>query len=148
MDNRPYISQDLRRLVKERADRLCEYCLIHESDTALGCAVDHVISLKHGGTTDADNLAYACVFCNRYKGSDIGSIIWETQEFTRLYHPRRDRWIAHFEITQAHIQFISPIGEVTARILGFNYQDRVLERQILIERNRYPHPSALKRIES
>jgi len=146
MDKRPYISQDLRRLVRARAECLCEYCLIHESDTALGCAVDHVISIKHGGATNADNLAYACVFCNRYKGSDIGSIIWETQEFNRFYNPRRDHWTAHFQIQQAIIQPISAIGEVTTRILGFNDQDRVLERQILIERVRYPHPSALPRI--
>lgn len=72
---RPYISQELRRLVTARAEHLCEYGLIHEQDTAFGCAVDHIISLKHGGTTDADNLAYACVFCNRFKGSDIGSIV-------------------------------------------------------------------------
>ena len=144
MDNRPYISQDLRRLVKERSNCLCEYCLIHESDTALGCAVDHIISIKHGGATDADNLAYACVFCNRYKGSDIGSIIWETQEFSRFYNPRRDAWKVHFQLQKAIIQPISNIGEVTARILGFNDPDRVLERQFLISRSRYPHPSSFR----
>ena len=42
---RPYIDRQLRRLVATRADHLCEYCLIHEQDTALGCAVDHIISL-------------------------------------------------------------------------------------------------------
>lgn len=146
MNNRPYISQDLRRLVRKRSSFLCEYCLIHESDTALGCAVDHIISIKHGGPTDADNLAYACIFCNRYKGSDIGSIIWATQEFTRFYNPRRDSWAAHFQLKKAIIQPISNIGKVTARILGFNDQDRVLERQILIERSRYPHPSALRKM--
>jgi HNH endonuclease len=148
MDNRPYISQDLRRLVKERADCLCEYCLIHESDTALGCAVDHVISIKHGGATDADNLAYACVFCNRYKGSDIGSIIWATREFTRFHNPRCDRWATHFQLQHATIQPLSNIGEATARILGFNDQSRVLERLFLIERSQYPHPSAVKRIQT
>ena len=29
---RPYILPDLRRLVAQRADGLCEYCLISESD--------------------------------------------------------------------------------------------------------------------
>ena len=94
---RPYINQELRRLVADRADRLCEYCLMHEQDTVFGCAIDHVISLKHGGSTDASNLAYACVFCNRYKGSDIGSIFWQTREFSRFYNPRSDRWSEHFE---------------------------------------------------
>jgi hypothetical protein len=143
---RPYISQDLRRLVIARSDRLCEYCLIHSDDTVLGCAVDHIISLKHGGANDADNLAHACVFCNRYKGSDIGSIIWQTQEFIRFYNPRRDCWGEHFQLQVSTIDPKSSIGEVTARILGFNDRDRLLERKVLIDRGCYPHPSALLRM--
>ena len=69
-----YIRDDLRRLVAARADRLCEYCLIHEDDAYFGCEVDHIISVKHGGPTVAENLAYACAFCNRQKGSDFVSI--------------------------------------------------------------------------
>lgn len=30
---RPYLSEELRHLTAERADYLCEYCLIHEEDT-------------------------------------------------------------------------------------------------------------------
>jgi hypothetical protein len=143
---RPYIPTSLRRLVSNRADHLCEYCLIHANDTVLGCTIDHAISLKHDGPTDASNLVYACVFCNRYKGSDIGSIIWQTQEFVRFYNPRRDHWGQHFQLESRIIQPISPIGEVTARILGFNDRGRQMERQILIERGRYPHPSAQSRM--
>ncbi|XHX77042.1 MAG: HNH endonuclease [Stenomitos frigidus ULC029] len=145
---RPYISQELRRLVVARADQLCEYCLIHEEDTAFGCTVDHIISLKHGGTTDADNLAYACVFCNRFKGSDIGSIIWQSKKFTRFYNPCSDRWSEHFDLQITTIQPLTAIGEVTARILGFNDSDRRLERQLLIKQNKYPSLVALKRIEA
>ena len=71
-----YVSAALRRLVAERAAYLCEYCLLHEEDTFFGCEVDHIISEKHGGPTVAENLAYACAFCNRAKGSDVGSIVW------------------------------------------------------------------------
>ena len=35
------------------ADSLCEYGLLHEDDAVFGCAVDHSISEKHGGETDA-----------------------------------------------------------------------------------------------
>jgi hypothetical protein len=38
------MSEELRRLVATRAEHLCEYCLIHEEDTFLGCEVDHIIS--------------------------------------------------------------------------------------------------------
>lgn len=143
---RPYINQELRRLVAHRADFLCEYCLIHERDTALGCAVDHIISLKHGGTTDADNLAYACVFCNRFKGSDIGSIVWKTKEFTRFYNPRFDSWAKHFKLNGFTIQPLTGIGEVTAQILGFNDSPRLLERQLLMAKAKYPRPEARMRM--
>ena len=69
-----YVDAELRRRVTERAERVCEYCLIHEDDTFLGCQVDHVVSKKHGGKTDLANLAYACAFCNRNKGTDVASI--------------------------------------------------------------------------
>jgi HNH endonuclease len=141
-----YIREELRRLVAIRAEYLCEYCLIHEEDTFFGCEVDHIISVKHGGPTEADNLAYACVFCNRQKGSDIGSILLRTSEFIRFFNPRIDRWGEHFRLEGAMIQPQTGIGEVTARILGFNHSDRLLERQTLVAVERYPTASALARM--
>ena len=77
-----YVPPALRLLVAQRAQGICEYCLIHEHDTFLGCQVEHIISQKHGGPTVESNLAYACVFCNRYKGSDLGSTLARTESFT------------------------------------------------------------------
>jgi hypothetical protein len=54
-----YVSAALRQLVAERAEYLCEYCLLYEEDTFFGCEVDHIISEKHGGPTVAENLVYA-----------------------------------------------------------------------------------------
>ena len=62
--------------------------------------VDHVISEKHGGETVSENLALSCSFCNQAKGSDEGSIDGETGEYVGLYHPRRDRWVDHFEMNE------------------------------------------------
>lgn len=137
-----YVSAELRRLIAERANRLCEYCLIHESDTFLGCQVDHVISEKHEGATVAENLCYACTLCNRSKGSDIGSIVVSTGEFTRFYNPRNDNWAEHFSLDGAVIQSLTPIGEVTTKILGFNDVTRILEREALQKIDRYPPPQA------
>ena len=138
-----YIPTELRLLVAERADYVCEYCLIHEDDTFVGCQVDHIISLKHGGQTEAENLAYACAFCNRNKGSDIGSIVWQTGEFVRFFHPRTDVWAEHFYLEGTLIQSLTDIGVVTARILGFNSSERVLERATLIAVGAYPSLAAL-----
>ena len=143
---RPYLNLELRRLVANRADYLCEYCLISEQDTILGCAIDHIISIKHGGSSDPDNLAYCCVYCNRFKGSDIGSIILDKKEFVRFYNPRWDNWGIHFKLNNSTIEPLTNIGIVTARILGFNDQSRLLERQLLIDKKKYPTPEAIKRM--
>ena len=141
-----YVSAELRRLVASRANGLCEYCLIHESDTYLGCQVDHIISEKHGGPTESENLAYACVSCNRAKGSDIGSIASSTGELTRLFHPRTDRWSDHFWLQEQFIQPQTPIGEATVRILALNGSERILERQTLCKIGRYPPQNGIKTI--
>ena len=143
-----YVSAALRRVVIARADSPCEYCLIHEDDTVFGCEVDHVISTKHGGTAEADNLAYACAFCNRAKGSDIGSVVQATGAYVRFFHPRLDRWAEHFRLDGVVIRALSGIGEVTGRILAFNASERLLERQVLREVGRYPSAAALARMTS
>ena len=126
-----WISAELRHTVADRAKQLCEYCLSAEADTFYGCEVDHIISLKHGGSTELDNLAYACAFCNRAKGSDIGSISTDG-EFTRFFNPRTDIWAEHFRLEGAMIQSLTTIGEVTARILLFNDSARMHEREEMI----------------
>ena len=140
-----YISTELRRFVAERAAGLCEYCLIHESDTFLGCQVDHIISEKHGGATRADNLAYACTFCNRAKGTDIGSMASGSGNFVRFFNPRSDRWADHFELFGAELRAFTDIGQATVRILAFNTLDRLQERQALVLVGRYPSLQALQR---
>ena len=137
-----YVSATLRRLVAARADSLCEYCLVHEDDAFFGCEVDHIISEKHGGQTGADNLAYACAFCNRAKGSDVGSIVQRTGVFIRFFNPRTDLWAEHFTLAGVTIIPLSDVGEVTTQILGFNEDDRLLERQTLREIGRYPSAAA------
>lgn len=141
-----YVPVALRRLVRARADSLCEYCLIHEDDAFFGCEVDHIISEKHGGQTEADNLSYACAFCNRAKGSDVGSIMLASGTLTRFFNPRTDAWANHFFLDEVRIVPLSDIGDVTVRILDFNNPDRLLERKTLQAMSRYPTSAALLRI--
>lgn len=141
-----YVSADLRRLVAARAGSLCEYCLIHEADTWFGCQIDHVISEKHGGQTSADNLAYACIFCNRAKGTDLGSIAKISGDLVRFFNPRVDRWSEHFRLSGARIESLTNIGEVTSRIFGFNSVERLLEREALRVARRFPCAEAAARL--
>ncbi len=139
-----YLSAETRRFVAERAGHRCEYCHIHEDDTFFGCEVDHIVSKKHGGGNEPDNLAYACLFCNRHKGTDIGSINPETNKLTRFFNPRKDYWVKHFHLNGVIIEPLTGIGKVTVRLFAFNSQERLLERETLISIGAYPAPNPTK----
>jgi 5-methylcytosine-specific restriction endonuclease McrA len=93
-----YISKKLREKVAERADYLCEYCLISYEDAFYGCEVEHIISRKHSGSSNLENLAYSCAFCNRFKGTDLTSIDLVTGEFIRFFNPRTEQVERTFQV--------------------------------------------------
>ena len=54
-----YTPAELRRKVAQRADFRCEYCRFPEIAAMVKFQLEHIISLKHGGKTILENLAYA-----------------------------------------------------------------------------------------
>ena len=139
------ISDEWRLIARTRSDRLCEYCLIHEDDCLFTLQIDHIISVKHGGADTLENLAMACIFCNRQKGSDVGTILADGK-FARFFNPRIDSWAEHFRLAGGAIEPITAIGEGTLRILQFNNPERLAEREELIAQGRYPTMQALSRM--
>ena len=137
-----HVSPETRRIVAGRANFVCEYYLVAEEDAYFRFQVEHIISRKHGGSSELHNLAFACVFCNRYKGSDIASLKPGTNELIRFYNPRSDRWHEHFHLNVAAIESLSDIGEATVRILQMNHDDQILEREVLTRHGRYPTEAA------
>lgn len=133
-----YISISIRRQLRERASKCCEYCLIHEDDSILLHEADHIIAEKHGGEATTENLALVCFYCNRYKGSDIASIDSVTGTLTPLFNPRNQAWGEHFRLEGVRIVPLTAEGRVTEYILRLNHPDRLLERQILRDMGRYP----------
>ncbi|MBW4593385.1 MAG: HNH endonuclease [Brasilonema angustatum HA4187-MV1] len=133
-----YILQDLRKLVRKRASNRCEYCLMNQDFSIYTHEIDHIIAVKHGGETTADNLALSCLSCNRHKGSDFATIDQVTKEIVPLFNPRRQVWDEHFYIENAKIEGKTQIGQATAKLLRFNLPNRVLERQILMSQGQYP----------
>lgn len=134
-----YISESLRRLVAERAGYRCEYCRIPESNSFYSFQVDHVISIKHGGKTEADNLAFACSICNRNKGSDLGTILGRSEDIIRFVNPRKDGWREPFEVTgEGLLNSKTQIGEATIKIFGLNHPDSIIERRLLLSIGLYP----------
>ena len=132
------ISAQVRQIVIQRALGCCEYCLKHQDFSIYTHEVDHIIAVKHGGETTADNLALSCLSCNRHKGSDFATIDQVTKEIVPLFNPRRQVWNEHFYLEGARIEGKTHIGQGTARLLQFNVPNRVLERQVLMSQGLYP----------
>jgi hypothetical protein len=126
-----YVPAAMRQAVTERAGNRCEYCCYPRTASFLAFEMEHVISEKHGGTTDMANLALACPFCNRLKGSDIGSLDPETGILTQFFNPRTQRWTDHFRWDDGRIVALTPEGRVSVAILQLNHPDRIDERERL-----------------
>jgi len=122
------IPADLRRLVAERAERCCEYCLLPEAFALRNHEPDHIVPRQHGGKTTAANLALACARCNRAKGPNLGSLDVETGELVRFFDPRRDAWSDHFRLDGAVIVPLTAQGRVTVKIFQLNQPHRIAER--------------------
>ncbi len=142
-----YISAALRRTVAERAQHRCEYCGVPDTATFLPHEPDHIIAVQHGGATAAENLAYACFECNRYKGPNLSSVDPDTGAVTTLYSPhspRAQRWLDHFRWNGAIIESRTATGRTTAFLLRLNDEDRVTFRANLLHGGRHLGPDPLE----
>jgi hypothetical protein len=101
--------------------------------------VDHIISRQHGGTTVLENLALACLHCNRHKGPNIAGLDPATGELVRLFHPRRD-WDDHFAWKGADLSAKTIIGLVTIQVLAIGDTDFAAVRQALFDEGLFPPP--------
>ena len=131
--SKTYIAVSLRRLVIERANNQCEYCLISATLSFFPHELDHVIAEKHEGQTTLENLALTCWRCNRHKGSDLGSFDPTTEDFSFLFNPRTQIWTEHFIQNGNYIEGLTPEGRTTVKLLQFNTEERLTERQRLVQ---------------
>ncbi len=136
------VSVALRRAVAERAQHCCEYCGIAEDTVLAPHEPDHIIGEQHGGATSLINLAYACFRCNRYKGPNIATQDPLTGHLVLLFNPRAERWSEHFQLDEAVIAPLTPVGRGTALLLRFNDEQRVLLRAELLRQGRYRPPTS------
>jgi HNH endonuclease len=112
------VNPSLIRSVWNRANMRCEYCHMPASGYQSALHVDHIVARQHGGETDLENLALACVHCNQSKGPNIAGRDPETGEIVRLFHPRRDRWRDHFEWNGPDLIGKTQVGRVTIHVLA------------------------------
>jgi hypothetical protein len=128
--------------VRDRAARICEYCRLPQRLHPGPFEIDHVIAKKHAGPTILGNLAFACLHCNKHKGSDLAGIDCETSrtKLVRLFNPRRHKWERHFRWDGPNLVGRTAIGRVTLYVLEMNAPGRITLREQLIAEGVFPSP--------
>lgn len=86
-----------------------------------------------------ENLAFCCPICNSNKGTNLGTILDNEDIVVRLFHPRKQNWFDHFDVSDNGIILPkSDIGNATIKLLALNEPDRIMERIDLIKAGVYP----------
>ena len=117
------------RLVERRAAGRCEYCRMHQSLQGATFHVEHIIPRSRGGTSDIENLAWACPSCNLHKSNRVEVVLTEGSEPIALFHPRLHSWREHFCWNQLQIVGLTSIGEATVETLQLNLDRRIRIRE-------------------
>jgi hypothetical protein len=127
----------IRELVRRRAGDRCEYCLLPQAAAPfVTFHLEHVIARQHGGSDEAENLAWACHRCNAYKGTNVAGVDPQSRAIVPLFHPRTDDWSVHFLIRGAEIVGLTPCGRATLQLLRFNDGYRVELREAWLREER------------
>lgn len=134
------MDEALRRLVRDRAGWMCEYCRMPATLLPYPLVIDHILARQHGGPTTLDNLACICPHCNSHKGPNIAGLDPVSARMTRLFHPRRDRWGDHFEWAGHEVVGISEIGRTTIAVLAMNDDESRTFRAVLFSEGLFPPP--------
>lgn len=121
-------------MVRSRAGERCEYCRLPSMASQAPFEVEHVIPLKHEGQTTLENLALACMHCNRHKGVNIGGLHPADGSMTRLFHPRRDDWHKHFRVKNGILTGRTKAAQVTIHVLRMNKPEQVQLRALWFSR--------------
>ena len=139
-----YISATLQRQVRERAKFLCEYCHAWEELQYCRFHIDHVIPTSEEGANVFDNLALACIHCNRRKWNHLFYKI-DTSDGTKdvpLFNPRQQQWSDHFVWSADGLTVVAltEVGQATIALLKLNDPRTVRIREEDVKVHRHPPP--------
>jgi HNH endonuclease len=139
---RVYISANTQRAVIERAQHRCEYCQSRADYTTEPFAVEHIMPVSRGGTSELDNLAFSCSGCNGHKYNRTEASDPTDRTLVPLYHPRLQRWQDHFCWSDDHAQIIGLTftGCATVEALKMNRTGLINMRQVLYLIGKHPPP--------
>jgi len=128
------MDESLQNEVRRRAGNACEYCRLPAGVHPSPFEIEHIVAQQHGGATSLRNLAFACLRCNRHKGTNIAGIarIGSRTVIVPLFHPRRHKWSRHFRWSGPYLIGRTAIGRVTVELLKINDPLRVAVRESLM----------------
>ena len=128
----------VKEMVRRRAGDRCEYCRIDQAYTTFTHQIDHIRALKHNGSDSLENLCLSCFACNNAKGTDPAGFDPATDQLTRLFNPRIDRWAEHFHYEGPTLVGLTPIGRTTLVVLDMNEAACLEQRENLIVVGLFP----------
>src|SRR5262245_34421509 len=136
------LTEQLRLLVETRAAGNCEYCRSQSRFAMQSFSAEHIVPRSRGGTTTAENLAWACQGCNNHKYTKTTGRDPISGGTVPLFHPRRDRWADHFawSADRTRIVGLTPTGRATVDALQLNREGLVNLRRILFAAGEHPPP--------
>jgi len=116
------VSPSTRRLVRQRAAGLCEYCHSDEQWQFVRFTIDHIVPRSVEGDDESENLAHACRNCNERRGNRCEAPDPETGRMVPVFNPRADRWNDHFtwDASRTRIVALTATGRATVLLLDFN----------------------------
>lgn len=135
-----HVPRKLRRVVVQRAQKCCEYCLSQEQFSTQAFSIDHIVPVEKGGGTTLDNLALSCQGCNNHKYTKTEGYDLVTHQIVPLYHPRQQHWDEHFIWNEdcTLIIGLTPTGRVTVETLHLNRAGVINLRHLLSMAKRHP----------
>jgi hypothetical protein len=117
-----------RQAVYARAGGVCQ--LPEEFSPVARLQIEHILPIKHGGTSALANLAAACIDCNLRKGSNLTGIDPDSGQIVQLFNPRDQAWSEHFAWKGVEILGLTSVGRTTIRVMDLNSEDRLIVRSV------------------
>ena len=135
-----YVPADLRRLTRDRAGGICEYCRSQERFSPQRFSVEHIKPQSAGGDSTPENLALSCQGCNGHKYTKQEAPDPVTSRIVPLFHPQRQRWSEHFAWSADSSQIVgmTSVGRATVEALQMNRIELANLREVLYAAQKHP----------
>lgn len=107
--------------VRERYAGCCGYCGVSEVDAGGELTVDHYSPVRAGGGDNEENLVYACIRCNQFKG-DFAPDAADLKNGRRVLHPLLDDASSHVRLDErsGELEALSETGLFHITLLQLN----------------------------